>query len=75
MLPHHLELSFDPPLPAPYDAPRMWLKGDILLTVSFHRLRLLFSRWNGGQREYDVRVLAPELLNAVKGCVRAGLRI
>ncbi len=72
-LAHHMELTFDPALPAPYDSPRMWLKGDIVLTVGFHRLRLLFSRWDGGQRVYDVRVLDPGAMEAVRSCVRAGL--
>lgn len=71
--PHHMEITFDPLLPGPYDSPRMWVKGDMVLTVAFHRLRLLFSGWEGGQRVYDVRVLAPETFEQVKDCVRAGL--
>jgi hypothetical protein len=51
----------------------MWLKGDIVLTVAFHRLRLLFSGWDHGQRVYDVRVLSPETLEKVRNCVREGL--
>lgn len=70
---HHMEIELNPVLPAPYDSPRMWVKADIVLTVAFHRLRLLFSGWEGGQRVYDVRVLAPEVLEQVRGCVRAGL--
>jgi len=70
---HHMQLSFDPPLPHPYDSPIMWLKGDIVLTVAFHRLRLLFSGWNQGQRVYDVRVVEPDTLERVRVCVRAGL--
>lgn len=73
VLPHHMELILDPPLPAPYDDPRMWVKADIVLTVAFHRLRLLFSGWQGGQRVYDVRVLDPETFAKVQDCVRAGL--
>jgi mRNA interferase MazF len=68
-----MQLHFDPPLPHPYSSPVMWLKGDIVLTVAFHRLRLLFSRWDGGQRVYDVRVLDDAALEAVRKCVRAGL--
>jgi uncharacterized protein YifN (PemK superfamily) len=73
VLPHHLVLEFDPVLPDPYSEPRMWLKGDIVLTVAFHRLRLLFSGWNQGQRVYDVRVIDAHTLEKVRGCVRAGL--
>lgn len=70
---HHLEVHFDPPLPYPYDSPTMWLKGDIVLTVAFHRLRLLFSKKANGARVYDTRVLEPDVFQAVQACVRAGL--
>lgn len=70
---HHLKIQFNPPLPSPYDSTEMWLKGDIVLTVAFHRLRLIFSGWNSGQREYDVRVLEPDVLEKVRHCVRKGL--
>lgn len=72
-LPHHMQLTLSPPLPDPYGEPVMWLKGDIVLTVAFHRLRLLFSRWEGGQRVYDVRVLDQATFAAVRHCVRCGL--
>jgi mRNA interferase MazF len=70
---HHLEISFEPLLPRPYDSSRMWVKADIVLTVAFHRLRLLFSGWEDGQRVYDVRVLSPDVMVQVRDCVRAGL--
>jgi mRNA interferase MazF len=73
LMPHHMEITFDPPLPDPYDSPTAWLKGDIVLTIAFHRLRLLFDRWNGGQRVYDVRVLDAATFRRVQACVRAGL--
>ncbi|MDE2004924.1 MAG: type II toxin-antitoxin system PemK/MazF family toxin [Rhodospirillales bacterium] len=72
-LAHHLLVTFDPPLPSPYDRPQAWVKGDIVLTVAFHRLRLLFSGSNGGQRKYDARVLDAETFARVKQCVRRGL--
>jgi len=73
VLPHHMVISFDPPLPHPYSAPTAWVKGDIVLTVAFHRLRLLFSHFSSGQRVYDVRILDEETLNKVRMCVRHGL--
>jgi len=72
-LPHHMQIAFEPPLPKPYDAPVMWLKGDVVLTVAFHRLRLLFSNWDSGQRVYDVRILDDETMEKIRECVRAGL--
>jgi mRNA interferase MazF len=72
-LAHHMQVRFDPVLPEPYSEQVMWVKADIVLTVAFHRLRLLFSGKEGGQRVYDVRVLDPETLEKVKACVRCGL--
>lgn len=71
--PHNTLIKLDPALPHPYDSPEMWVKGDMVLTVAFRRLRLLFSHWDHGQRVYDVRVLDDELLERVRDCVRSGL--
>lgn len=68
-----MRLRLDPPLPKPYDNPDMWVKGDIVLTVAFHRLRLLFAGNEQGQRVYDIRILERDDLEKVKQCVRAGL--
>ena len=73
LLDHHLRITLDPPLPHPYGSPSMWLKGDIVLTVAFHRLRLLFKDREEGQRVYDVRVLDEETMGRVRDAVRAGL--
>lgn len=73
VLKHHLQLVLDPPLPDPYSSPVMWVKGDIVLTVAFHRLRLLHSGKAAGKRKYDVRVLEPQVFAAVKAYVREGL--
>jgi mRNA interferase MazF len=73
VMPYHMEIPFDPPLPEPYDSPMAWLKGDIVLTIAFHRLRLLFDRFDRGQRVYDVRVLDAATFRRVQACVRAGL--
>ena len=75
ILPHHLQITLDPPLPYPYSSPSMWVKGDIVLTVAFHRLRLLFQGKEDGQRMYDVRVLDEDTMTQVRACVRAGLGV
>lgn len=73
VLAHHMQIELNPPLPYPYSAPLMWVKGDMVLTVAFHRLRLLYSGKQGGQRIYDIRILDPSTFNQVKQCVRNGL--
>lgn len=73
VLAHHMQICFDPPLPRPYTEPVVWLKGDIVLTVAFHRLRFLFGGWGEGDRDYDIRVLDRDTFARVQKCVRAGL--
>jgi uncharacterized protein YifN (PemK superfamily) len=73
VLPHHMQICFDPPLPRPYTAPVVWLKGDIVLTVAFHRLRYLFEGRAEGRRDHDVRVLDQDTFRRVQNCVRVGL--
>ncbi len=70
---HHMQITLNPPLPDPYTSPVAWVKGDMVLTVAFHRLRLLFAGKCQGQRVYDVRVIDAATLEAVRNCVRAGL--
>jgi mRNA interferase MazF len=72
--PWHYKFQLDPPLPAPYATPVMWAKGDMIQTVAFHRLRLLFDGKDAaGERIYDVRVLEAHHLERIRGCVRAAL--
>ncbi len=73
LLPHHMQIRFSPPLPKPYEDPVVWLKGDNVITVAFHRLRLMFERGEDGQRHYDVRVLDAGTFAKVQQCVRLGL--
>lgn len=70
----HYRLEFADPLPSPYDKPVMWAKCDMVQTVAFHRLKLLYAGkdWHG-ERCYDVRVLDADHLNNIRVCVRAAL--
>ena len=71
---YHHRLTFDPPLPWPYDSPEMWVKGDVVLTVAFHRLRHMFrDKDEEGNRIYDIRCLSEEEFLKVQQCVMRGL--
>ncbi len=74
-LAHHMRITFVPPLPAPYSSATAWVKGDIVLTVGFHRLRYLFSGQPGGHKRYDIRVLDPVTFARGQECVRCGLSL
>ncbi|WP_425501045.1 type II toxin-antitoxin system PemK/MazF family toxin [Skermanella pratensis] len=75
ILSRHMQITLNPPLPPPYSEPTMWLKGDIVLTVGFHRLRFLFSRGEDGGYVVDKRLLDTVTMDRVKACVRAGIGV
>jgi len=71
---YHCTIRVDPPLPAPFDSPEIWVKADMLATVGFHRLDLpRTGRDQYGKRKYlTVRITSDEL-QAVYRCVLCGL--
>jgi uncharacterized protein YifN (PemK superfamily) len=73
--PYHCTLLLDPPLPPPRSAGEVWVKGDMIAAVGFHRLNLIRAGRNEGTRarQYRMDVLKPEQLKAVRKCVLHGL--
>lgn len=71
---YHHQLRFDPPLPAPYDSPICWVKGDMLFTVGFDRLNLVRTgRDHEGKRKYLTLQLDRATLTEIHRCVLMGL--
>ncbi len=74
IMPYHHKLYVSPALPAPYDAPFHWVKADMLYTVSFKRLFLMFDgKTEDGKRNYDVRVIDRADLIKIRACVLHGV--
>jgi uncharacterized protein YifN (PemK superfamily) len=73
--PYHHQLRFEPPLPAPYDDPTCWVKGDMVYTVAFYRLFVpqLGKDPKTGKRQSDIRVLTDGELTSVMSCVLNGI--
>jgi len=71
---YNCRIEFDPPLPAPYAASDMWVKGDMLCTVAFERLSPpAAGRGADGRRIYDIRRVSDAELSRVRACVLNGL--
>src|SRR5690554_4905370 len=51
-LAHHFPLRIDPPLPNPYPEPELWVKCDMIYTVSLERLNLPWTKNENGKRQY-----------------------
>lgn len=76
LMPYHHQIKFDPPLPAPYSAPVQWVKADMLATVGFHRLDLLFkSKDQYGKRKFEHRIVSKGDLEAIHECILLALGI
>lgn len=71
---YHCEVAFDPPLPAPFNAPVMWAKADMLATVGFHRLDLhRTGRDHTGKRQYLTRTLSSDDMRRIQCALLHGL--
>jgi mRNA interferase MazF len=73
-LPLHCQLDIQPKLPHPWDSAGVWVKGDMVYSVGFHRLDLVrIGKDRSGNRIYRMNTLSPEQLKAVRCCVLRGL--
>jgi mRNA interferase MazF len=71
---YHHKLHTAPPLPEPFSSPSHWVKADMIYTVSFARLSLLFSKKDdGGKRIYDQRVIDAADLLKIRAAVLHGI--
>jgi mRNA interferase MazF len=78
LMPYHYKIKFDPPLPAPYEAPEQWVKADMLATVAFHRLKFLQGpkpKERQGKRKNIIHVISQADLEAVQRCMLHALGI
>lgn len=68
--PYHSLLVLDPPLPPPWDTVEMWVKGDMIAAVGFHRLdHVRIGRDEANRRRYRVDPLSKEQIKDVQRCV------
>lgn len=74
IMPYHMEITLPQYLPRPYHHTKtMWVKGDMINTVAFHRLELLRYEKNQGKRTYYLHALSAKELDDVYACVLRGL--
>ena len=69
--PYHCKLTIEPALPHPWSSEEVWVKGDMIAAVGFHRLNLIRMGRDstGGIRRYRMNPLDPAQLKAVRACV------
>ncbi|HUZ67881.1 MAG TPA: type II toxin-antitoxin system PemK/MazF family toxin [Beijerinckiaceae bacterium] len=69
-IPYHCQLQIDPPLPDPWGSHSMWVKGDMVYAVAFHRLDLIrLGKDDRGKRIYRFHCLNHDQLREVRECL------
>jgi uncharacterized protein YifN (PemK superfamily) len=69
----HCRLQINPVLPPPFCEPEVWVKGDMLYTVSLERLDFPHKKDANGNREFVKQIISMPDLKRVKRCVAIGL--
>jgi mRNA interferase MazF len=71
---YHCQLDIRPNLPPPWDSDGIWVKGDMIYSIGFHRLDLIrIGKDRSGKRIYRMDPISDEQMKSVKCCVLRGL--
>ena len=67
VMPYHCQIDINPPLPKQWDSKGVWVKGDMIYAVGFHRLELIrMGKDRTGTRIYRFDVMPPEQFKQIK---------
>tara|TARA_R110000868_G_scaffold104337_2_gene287356 strand:- start:343 stop:771 length:429 start_codon:yes stop_codon:yes gene_type:complete len=70
VMPYHAQIDLRPRLPLPWGSDGVWVKGDMVNAVGFHRLDLLrLGKQPDGKRIYLLEPLSAENLKVIRTCV------
>jgi mRNA interferase MazF len=70
VMPFHCQIDLRPRLPAPWASDGVWVKGDMINAVGFHRLDLIrLGKNREGKRVYLYEPLNEETLRKIRACV------
>jgi len=75
VLSFHCQIDIAPPLPADlFSSTGVWVKGDMVYSVGFHRLDLIRTgKTPQGKRSYYYSTLSHEQIKTIRECVLKGL--
>ncbi|MGE7418395.1 type II toxin-antitoxin system PemK/MazF family toxin [Methylobacterium tarhaniae] len=70
VMPYHKQINLRPQLPEPWDSDGVWVKGDRVNTVAFHRLDFIRTGKSAtGNRTYLYTPLDGETIKIIRGYV------
>lgn len=73
IMPYHLEFMIPFDVSSHWSQGPVWLKGDMIYSVGFHRCSLVRLGKQGGRRVYQTEALPGDLFRRVRSCVLHGL--
>lgn len=70
IMPYHIQIDIKPPLPTGFDSSGLWVKGDMVNAIGFHRLDFIRTgKHSNGKRIYYYDTISDEQMKLVKICV------
>lgn len=73
-LPYHCQIDLWPELPKPFVSKGIWVKGDMINVVGFHRLNLIrLGSGENGKRLYRYDTVSVEELAKIRRCILSGI--
>ena len=70
VMPYHRQIDIRPRLPRPWQSDGVWIKGDMVNAVGFHRLDFIrLGKDRDGKRIYLYEPLSEENLKIIRECV------
>jgi mRNA interferase MazF len=70
VMPYHRQIRIRPALPKPWGSDDVWVKGDMVNAVGFHRLDLFRTgKDRAGKRTYHLDPIEPDQFRVVRECV------
>jgi uncharacterized protein YifN (PemK superfamily) len=76
VMPYHCQIDIEPKLPDPWQSEGLWVKGDMINAVGFHRLDFFrLGKDKSGKRIYYYKPISKENIKSVRTCVLKALNM
>jgi uncharacterized protein YifN (PemK superfamily) len=73
-MPYHCQIDIRPRLPRPLESDGVWVKGDMVYAVGFHRLDFIrLGKDRFGKRTYRYEPLSDDNIKRIRACVLRGM--
>jgi len=70
VMPYHCQIDIRPKLPSPWESEGVWVKGDMINAVGFHRLDFIrMGKDNNGKRIYLYEPVSNEDKKKIRQCM------